>query len=189
MRYLIAILIIVGLVFLYFYKSHGCQTRQEGKTANISSGVISYGKDSLSSLKGNGLVTLEGTYVRGPLEVNGSLSAKDAHIGSLIVTGHASLEGCVIDGKASVKGFLSAENTTFQDTLGLTTQKASFENSTLSSVVIHKSGWAFGTQELILSKKTICKGPITFESGKGKIILSDDSQILGPVEGAVVEKQ
>lgn len=187
MKYLLLALIVIGVVFLYYTKTQS--TDASGKLANISSGVISYGKDSLASLKGNGLVSLDGTFVRGMLEVNGSLDAKDAHIGTLLTNGHASFVGCVVDGKAEINGFTSGINATFQAPLTLTCRKATFENCNLSAVTVKKTGWSFGSQELILSKKTICKGPITFEAGNGKVIVSKDSQILGKVIGAEVVAQ
>lgn len=188
MRYVIVVLVLVALVFSYYV--WGPQARRasaNGKT--VSSGVIHYGNENLASLKGNGIVTLEGTTVRNMLVVNGSLDAKDARIGALQVNGHATLTGSTVEGKSEINGFLNADNSNFNSDMEISAHKVKFQECNVDSLVIKKPLWAFGSQVVELAKKTICRGPITFEAGNGKIILSGDSQILGAVQGAEIERQ
>ncbi len=185
-KYLLVAILAVGL--WYAYTSYPQEHKTDGK--NVSNGVIRYGRETIASLEGNGFVTLEGTTVRNMLLVNGNLDAKNAKVGSLSVNGHASLLDTTIDAKSEINGFLSATNTTFRSELTVSTQSATFSGCTLSGgIVVKKPAWSFGRQTLELTEKTICKGPITFEGGNGKVILSKTSQILGAINGAEVEKQ
>lgn len=189
MRYLAVLVVIVLLFVSYYHWGPQKRSQESSNVKNVSSGVIRYGNETLASLQGNGLVTLDGTYVRKSLIVNGSLDANDAHIGSLKVNGQAKLNGTNVDGKTEVNGFLSADKSTFQKEIAVSAHKVQFSDCTLDSIVIKKTGWAFGSQVVELLDKTVCKGSITFEAGDGKIIVSDSSQILGAIQGAEVEKK
>lgn len=184
------IFVLLALALSYSYYTYGPSSAQtNGVEKNVSNGVIKYGKETLVSVHANGFVTLEGTVVRKTLFVNGSLAANKAQINSMHVNGHAGVVECVVDGKSQVHGFFCPEHSTFRSELILSVQSVNFKDCNLESLVIKKPLWVFGTQVVELSEKTICKGPITFEGGNGKVILSGNSQVLGPVQGAEVEKQ
>jgi len=184
MRYLLALLIVVLLVFGYtaWQNSSG-----NGKSA--SSGIVHYGSETLTTLNSTGFVTLDGTFVRKELTVHGSLSAEKAQINNMTVQGRASLTDSVISGQSSVYGFLRAKGTSFRGPIEFSGHGVTFEDSNLDAIVVKKPFWAFLQQTIELSGKTICKGTITFESGKGKVIVSGKSQMLGSVQGGEVEKQ
>lgn len=159
-----------------------------GDTANQDTGVVHHGKVTMDSLKSNGRVTLEGTTVKNLLHVNGSIYSHKASIGKLNVGGHAHLSRSKILGKSEVSGTLNAEKCTFGNKIVLTGQKMSLQNCKVKSIFIKKTYWPFTSQVIELSKNSICKGKITFESGKGRIIVKDGSKVLGKVRGAKIEK-
>jgi len=189
MRYLVVLVVLVVLAYSYYALGPNKQKQESNIIKNVSSGVIRYGNETLASVQGNGIVTLDGTHVRKSLLVNGSLDANEAHIGNLKVNGQAKINSTVVDGKTEVNGFLNADKSTFQKEVTVSAHKLQFRDCTIDSIVVKKAGWSFGSQVVELLDKTICKGSITFESGDGKIIVSDTSQILGAVQGAEVEKQ
>ncbi len=155
---------------------------------NISSGIVSYGKETVDTLQGNGLVSLDGTTVRSKLEVNGSLKAVNATIGFLVCTGYANLQECVIYGTSEIKGFMSATKTVFQGQINASTQKIYCTDCITESITVKEAGWTIGAQSIELKGKTLVKGSIIFESNKGTVYVSDQSRILGKVIGGTVEK-
>ncbi len=180
------LVLLVAVVLFYMYYGIGTSSK-DGKS--VTSGVVSYDNETVGSLQVNGVVTLDGTTVSNALAVSGSLQAKKAHINTMQVNGHASLTECVVDGKAQIQGYLSAHQTKFGSELTLSTYKVKFDNCTLGALVIKKAFWALGEQVVELADNTTCTGPITFENGNGKVILSGNSQFNGSVQGAEVEKQ
>lgn len=151
---------------------------------NTSSGLISYGKETIESLKANGLVSLDGTTVKNGLEVNGSLKAQNATVGSLLCNGHTSVTDVVIKGKSEVFGFLNATRTQFQGELVLGAQSVTFVDASLGSILVKSPPWIIGSQVITLSGKTAVKGTITFESGKGIVKVLGDSKVSGKIIGA-----
>ena len=190
MRYVIVIVVVVALVMSYYVWGPSSRRSHAGNVAkNVSNGSIEYGNETLASLRGNGLVSLDGTNVRKNLSVNGSLDAKNAHIGQLQVNGKANLNNCIVEGESQINGFLQAEKSTFQAPVTLATHKVKFHDCNINAIVVKKPAWTFGTQVVELANNSICRGPITFEAGTGKIILSGDSQVLGSTHGVDIEKQ
>lgn len=189
MKFVLFVLLALALCFAYYIYGPSAEQNNAVEMKTVSNGVVTYGKETLAGLQANGFVTLDGTTVRKTLFVNGSLAATKARIHSLHVNGHASISGSNVDAKSQVNGFLCPEHSTFRSELILSVQSVNFVDCILESLVIKKPIWVFGKQVIELSEKTICKGPITFEGGNGKIILSGNSQVLGPVQGAEVEKR
>ncbi|MBS0633875.1 MAG: hypothetical protein JSR37_00245 [Verrucomicrobia bacterium] len=185
MKYLLALAIIIGGI--YAYMTYGPQATHDGK--NVSSGIVHYGKETLSRLEAKGFVTLDGTYVRKGVDVVGNLSATNSHLNSLMVQGRTNLVGSVVEGDVLVNGFFGAEHTTFRAPLVVSAQSITLKDCQLHTIVIKKPFWSIGQQVLELTDKSICKGSIVFESGNGKIVLTGNSQALGSVQGAEIEKR
>ena len=155
---------------------------------NEGSGIMHHGKETLDSLQGNGRVTLEGTHIKNALKVNGSLFGHKASVGSLDVGGHAHLVKSEVLGKSHVSGFFSAEKSNFKDTIVLTGQKLTLQNCRVKAIHVKNTHWPWMSQVVELSKHSVCKVNITFDSGKGRVILKDKSTLHGKAKGAVVEK-
>ncbi len=186
MRYLVALLLIVLLIFAAYKYNEG-SLPEGGKSK--SSGIVHYGAETLSTLDANGFVTLDSTFVRKALTVHGTLSAEKAQINNMHVSGKASLSDCVVNGQTQVSGFLSAKACSFRGPLELTMHSVTFEDCNLDTIVIKKPFWSLLTQKVELTGKSICKGTITFESGSGKVIVSGKSQMVGTVHGGEVVKE
>jgi hypothetical protein len=185
MKYLFTLLIIVGLA--YAYMEYGPKAAHDGK--NGSSGIVHYGKETLSRLDAKGFVTLDGTFVRKATDVMGNFSATNSHLNSLMIQGRTSLSGCVVEGDVMASGLFSAEHTTFRAPVIVSSHSVAFSDCQLNTIVIKKPFWSIGQQVLELSDKSICKGSIVFEGGDGKIVLKGQAQVLGSVQGALIEKQ
>jgi hypothetical protein len=181
MRYLIGIIIVVAIGYFLFF-------REETHSVHVSSGVISYGRDTITSVDAAGYITLDGTTVKQKVDVKGRIDAKDARIGLLHVTGNASLTGCIVDGITDIQGFLNAVNTKFKDKIVISSNSLSLQACQVPSIEVRKTGWAFGSQVIELTKNSKVGG-IIFESGNGKVIVSGGSTISGPVIGAEIEKR
>ncbi len=152
-------------------------------------GFITYGQEKLESLKSTGKVTLNGTQVSGPVEVSGSLSAQDAKMGPLNVNGHAYLENSKISGPSNIVGFFSADKCSFDGDLNVKAHKITLRDTTCGNITMQKVMWPFSSQVVELVGKTVCKGNITFESGKGRVYIRDQSNFKGTVIGGNQEKE
>ena len=188
MRYFICLIIGAALAYAFIhYYDNTLSDNQEPQV--LHSGLAHYGKETLSSLKSNGLVTLEGTTIRGVLDVNGKLEAQEATIGSLDVNGAVNLTNCQVKGKSKINGFVNATKTTFYDEFNAASQKIVLNDCTASSIVVRNIPWIPGSQVIELNKKSKVEGNITFESGTGKVILSEGSVVSGTVTGGEIEKK
>lgn len=152
-----------------------------------STGIIHHGKVRLESLKGNGRVTLDETQVAGPAEVNGSIFAQGAHLGSATINGQATLYNTTVEGKFDIAGFMNAEKCTFRSKIEATCQKVSFCDCNINSIHVRKTLWPFSMQVVELSNCN-CRGDITFDSGKGLVVLCNKSQLQGKVIGGDIQK-
>jgi len=157
---------------------------------NSYSGYQKYGKETVSSIQGNGSVVLEETKVLGLLQVNGSLKADESLINSLQVNGQADLNNCVIANTTIINGSLNANNTKFQQELSVASQKIVLRMCSLDSLTIREVSGYTGTQVIDLRSGTNVTGAITVESGKGEIWISSNSEIQSSqVSGAQVYKK
>ncbi|MBS0656272.1 MAG: hypothetical protein JSR46_10880 [Verrucomicrobia bacterium] len=188
MRYLLCLIIGAALAYGYIYYYENA-TSHTDETAVSHAGFAHYGKETVSSLSVNGSLTLDGTRIKGLLEVNGKLDAQDATIGSIDVNGSVHLANCQVSGKTAVNGFFSATSSQFQDEITVSSQKVALNDSTAPSIVVRQIKWLPGTQTVELSHNSKIAGNITFESGKGKVILSDGSIVSGSVIGGEVENK
>jgi hypothetical protein len=152
-------------------------------------GANSYGAETLESLTTVGLVKLNRTLITHELNVNGSLIAQGATIGSVEVIGEANLTDTIIQNGGTILGYLQTHHATVNMPLIINGQKASLTSSKLVGITVRTMDAFKGTQIIELRQKTIVDGPITFESGKGEVHLYSGSQVLGPVSGGKVIKK
>lgn len=163
------------------------QPRISEKPANQKLlGGGNYGQESLESLQVSGLAKLHGTTITNMLQVTGSLIALYAHLNHVEITGEANFTDTHIENAGTIIGSIQAVRSTFDQNLTLLTQKAVFTNCKLKSLSIRQDAAFKGKQLLELKQGTIVSGSITFEGGKGEILLYPGSQILGSITGAKV---
>ena len=155
--------------------------------ATLHASQIQYGKERLESLQGSGRVVLNETQIVGYVDVNGSLFANGAHLGSASINGQATLYDSTVEGKSVINGSLCAEKCTFRSAIDATAQKVSFTECNLNSIHITKTPWPNGKQVVKLSNCN-CRGGIVFDSGDGIVILKNKSLVQGKVVGAVIQK-
>lgn len=148
-----------------------------------------YGKETLESLNGAGLIKLNGTTITNDLHFNGSLITKEAQIGSLDVMGEANLNQTTIHKASTIMGSLQATQSKFLQPITILSQKTLFTSCKLQGITVRKDDSYKGKQTIELKQGTIVDGPIHFESGKGEVILSSSSQVLGPITGGKVIKK
>jgi hypothetical protein len=148
-------------------------------------GVGNYGEETIDSMKGEGLVKLNGTNVTA-LQVSGSLVSKDAKLGSLTILGEANLRDTTIAEESDIIGFLQTHSSHFQKALSISSQKAIFTRTKIQSLTVRKEPSYKGKQVIELKQGSIVYGPIHFESGKGEIQLDASSRIEGKVTGGKV---
>jgi hypothetical protein len=149
-------------------------------------GASCYGKEVVDSIHMNGAITLNGTTVKGNVHVNGGLKAVEADIGSIHVNGGAELNHCVVRNDTHVNGGLTAISSEL-NTVSISTDTLKFDNCTIASILIRLVN-SPKEQKVYLKNSTHVFGDIHFESGKGVLILSEDSTFTGILTGGVVKK-
>lgn len=163
------------LGFLLFFSAY-CAA---ATTAPAEQTVL--GKEVVSNLSTNGNVMLDGTTITDSLKVIGSLKAQHATIGQLEVVGHTALKEVVIKGDATLEGSVKIAHSEFEGALKITSPQIFLADSVLNSLVVGKSETG---SETIYMSNTVIKGPVTFESGNGKILKKSGSKIIGEIKGA-----
>lgn len=149
-----------------------------------------YGKECLNSIQSNGTVTLAGTEVSGLVQVNGSLKAKNSKINSIQVNGEADLRYCKITDTTIINGSLTAEDTTFENSLSVASQKTVLKMCTIDSLSIREVNGYKGKQIVDLRSGTKVRGSIVVESGNGEIWISPHSKISeNQVSGAKIYRK
>jgi hypothetical protein len=148
-----------------------------------------YGAETLESLQISGLAKLHGTTITDLLQVTGSLISLYAHLNTVDITGEANFTDTHVEKEATIIGSIQAVSSTFHQHLNLLTQKAVFTHCKLKSISIRQDSAFKGKQLLELKQGTIVNGSITFEGGKGEILLYPGSQILGTVTGGKVVRK
>lgn len=180
---------ILMLLALSFASSLLAEEKGEEKKSAFVSGVNSYGAEMIESVQGSGLIKLNGTTITESLRLNGSLLSQNAQIALVDVSGEANFTGTTISKGGTVLGSIQATRSNFQGNLTLLTQKAVFTATQLQGITFRQDPSFRGKQVLELKQGTIVHGSIVFESGKGEVLLSSGSQILGSVKGGKIVRR
>lgn len=176
MRIIIGILLIVLITSVF-----GETTKAEGGGQ--------YGKVTLESLEGTGLLKLNGTSVAKEVHLVGSLICQNGELGSLDITGEANLTNTTVKHGGSIMGSFQATRSTIQEPITILSQRAIFTSTKLVGITVKQDSGFKGKQILELRQGTLVDGPIHFDSGKGEVILYTGSQVLGPVTGGKILKK
>lgn len=148
-------------------------------------GSVTCGKGTVSSLSGNGMVSVNGTIVEGSTIINGMLTATDANFGLLNINGGVSLMQCTVNDSSEIKGSLSASSSKFEKSLDIFSSSIRFINSKINNnLQIHHTDNK--TQEVYLDNNSEVVGNIVFDDGHGKVYVRGDSKIGGSVIGGEV---
>ncbi len=174
--------LVLGLIALSFVASLFAEpTRVDGGG--------SFGKVTLESVDGTGLVKLNGTTVLEGVRTLGCLISQNSEIGSLDVMGEVNLTGTIVKHGGSIMGSIQTIHSDIKGPITILSQKSIFASSKLVGITIKQDGGFKGKQIVELKSGTIVDGPIHFESGKGEVIIHSGSQVLGPVSGGQVTKK
>lgn len=157
--------------------------------ATKADGGGQYGKVTLESLEGTGLLKLNGTSVTKEVHLVGSLICQNGELGTLDITGEANLTNTTVKHGGSIMGSFQATRSTIQEPITVLTQRAIFTATKLAGITVKQDSGFKGKQILELRQGTLVDGPIHFESGKGEVILYTGSQVLGPVTGGKILKK
>ncbi len=152
------------------------------EVCKILPGSTTCGAGTVSSLTGNGMVTVNGTTVTGATIVNGLLSAEDASFTSLDVNGSTNLIQCTVNADAAIKGTLSASSTKFQGKLEIYSNSTRFINSKVSGD-LHILHTEPKQQIVYLDNFSEVTGDVIFDDGDGEVIVRGSSKINGKVIG------
>ncbi|MBS0624551.1 MAG: hypothetical protein JSS32_00700 [Verrucomicrobia bacterium] len=177
--------LILGFVALVGAAQKAPEAEQPTAPRHVNlTGAGSFGSEFIDSISGAGLVKLNGTQVEN-LKIDGSLISKDAKLGSISVQGEVNLRDSVVSGKTHVIGYVTSQGSSFQN-LTISTPKATFTKTRIDSLTVQSVPSYKGKQVLELKQGTIVSGPITFESGKGEVLVDSTSRIEGKVSGGKV---
>jgi len=145
--------------------------------------ITECGEGKLSQLDVAGKVTLRGTTVLGNTHIAGILKATNATLKDLELAGKAKLVTSKVQGNARVSGYLLACNSNFTNKLIISSDHTRIENTIIPSIKISPGN---REQVLYLANNSLIKGDITFESGRGMVLMDQTSQISGKVKGGYI---
>ena len=152
-------------------------------------GAQHYGRVELESLEASGVVILDGTVVKGYVQVFGNLEATNADLGGIQVNGQVHLYGCTVRGYTIVNGALTGMSTLFQQKISAASQKIVLISSYAPALTVRPIAGYRGVQWIVLSQWTKIPGPVIVESGRGEIWMSNYSNITNYYSGARVYNQ
>lgn len=163
----------------------GAVTAANADVCKYAPGSVTCGKGTISSLSGNGMVTVNGTTVEGATNVNGMLNADDANFASLNVNGSVTLIQCTINQDSEIKGSLKASSSKFEKSLNIFSSSIRFINSKINeNLQIHHT--ENKTQEVFLDNNSEIGGDVIFDDGQGKVYVRGGSKIGGNVIGGEI---
>jgi len=163
----------------------GAVTAANADVCKHAPGSVTCGKGTVSSLSGNGMVTVNGTTVEGATHINGLLNADDANFASLNVNGSITLIQCIINQNAEIKGSLKASSSKFEKSLDVFSSSIRLINTKISeNLQVHHT--ENKTQEVFLEHNSEVSGDIIFDDGHGKVYIRGDSKIGGNVIGGEI---
>ena len=163
--------------------------------------TVNCGKGVLDNLSEGGFVNIDGTTVKNNTQVEGVFSIKNADLNNVNLSGTGTITDTGVrgdfvgEGAVSVaniqftsvfkfKGSMSANATTFLNLVELTIEKATFKNSGVKSILVHKTGHS--NEIIYLEDHTVVNGDVTFESGNGIVMESSGSSVTGVVSGGKI---
>lgn len=160
----------------------GTMSAAHADVCKIAPGSVTCGKGTVSSLTGNGLVSVNETTVEGATIINGMLSADYATFASLNVNGSTTLMKCSVNGDTEIKGALKASATKFNGALDIFSNSTKLMNCKISqNIQIHHTDDK--NQEVYLDNNTEVSGDIVFDDGHGKVYVRGNSKINGQIIG------
>lgn len=118
------------------------------------------------------------------LTVNGVAQLDHINLKKLTVNGPAEITHTTVD-KVTINGPLLAQKSSIQ-TIDADSDETALESSTVTTIKIRSSS-ATKAQKVKLTDTTV-EGSITFENGKGQVILKGNSKVKGGVVGGTIVK-
>ena len=166
--------------------SFGASLFAEPTPAN---GGGTFGNVTLESIEGTGLVKLNSTLVENDVHVIGSVIAQSGEIGSFDVIGEINLTGTTVKKGGQLIGSIQTVRSTIEKPITILSNKAVFTTTKLSGITVKQDRSYKGKQIIELRLGTLVDGPIHFESGKGEVLIYQNSQVLGPITGGKAIKK
>lgn len=163
-------------------------------------GPAELNKITADSLTVHGALAFDNLTAPKKLEVFGPTEGKNSNVGDITVAGPLQLDHCKVKSLNIAGPFrakhLTVENTSsfigpfevldshFQD-LSVTADKAAFANTQVKNIVMKKNNDP-KEQIISLSGTTVVSGDITFEAGKGQVMLDKTAKLQGKVKGGTL---
>lgn len=144
-------------------------------------GPFDLSQSQVKNIKALGSVTLKNVKAES-LKLTGPLQADDFTCKELVVTGPIKGLRCHVDQIKATGPFQVSESTI--KNLTITADEIRLENSCIETIIVKAD--QNKVQKVFLLGKTIVKGNITFESGKGSVVLGKNVSIKGIIVGAEV---
>ena len=158
----------------------------------------------LNRLNVKGATNISKTNINGEVDLTGSLTINDVDLHSTsritgdLFGGHITLyskanivgtiecTACSFKGDATLIGDITLVDSEFSSTAKMNFRKAHFSNTKINDVVV-ASPDDDKEQTMYLQQNSTVNN-ITFQGGKGIVILSDNSEIIGQVQGGKIQK-
>ncbi|WP_397601596.1 hypothetical protein [Silvanigrella sp.] len=177
------ILITLSIFCSIMNSAYACDNETEG---NIR--ISNTSKDCISHL---GEIALNNVSIRNELDVTGNVNAINVSLKHIFMEGRLLLNGrSNVTGNIDIVGELIANSSNFDNIIKINSSNIRLNNgSSTKDILVRKNARGVtNTQYLYINNSTV-NGNIQFESGKGKVILSNGGRYTGSISGGVVENR
>ncbi|KAB8029881.1 hypothetical protein [Fluviispira multicolorata] len=151
---------------------------------NNSLGTLNLYNKNVNCISNTGTVILNNVTVKSNTMIVGELTAQGSSINDLDVTGKVDFSrNTTVIGNINIVGELKASNTKFEKPISITSSIIELKDGTnTNNIYIRKNNGRNYDEFIYLTNSTV-NGNITFESGKGKVVLDSRSKITGSLNG------
>jgi hypothetical protein len=171
-------------------------------------GMTEIANSQLHQLKVQGKLCISESVVKGKFKAQGQFQAIHTDfLGQVHTMGHFRAQNAVFQQEVHLIGNMHVDQTSFASTLTAVTQEIILHDTTTQDLYIKDNNtneiekWSKKykflsfladkqdePQVVTLSGKTIIQGSITFENGKGIVVLGKEAQIKGEVIGGTIKQ-
>jgi hypothetical protein len=134
-----------------------------------------------------GSLAAEDITIYGEANINGAMAAtRCKFLSDSKLIGDTALNSCIFKGNSTLIGQFKIENTQFEKNITINTRKSKFSNSRVNDIEVLAP--KDGQEQLIVLSNNSLVHKITFESGRGKVMVKSHASVSSVDGGQIIRK-